>query len=465
MKIINTKIKIDQYWLFTILVSLLLFIPYVFQKGMFLDGVTYAAISNNLSNNIGTYFKPVYSKVILNPFYEHPPFVFWIQSFFFKILGSSYFVERFYSLLTASITGYGVLLIWNLFFKSREHNWFVIFLWITIPIVFWSYSNNILENTLGLFTLFSVYFTIRFHKENKYKFLILASFFIFFAFLSKGFVGIFPLLTSVLYMFFVTKKSTKKILENFKLIIVFTILFLLSFFLFNDLRENVINYMYAQLIPSLQGKREITVNNRFKIVVDLLLELTVPILILLISYFTSKKKKIRYKKESLFFLLIGLSASIPLLISLKQRKFYLIPSFPFFILGFCLLIVPLLEPRLKEFYKKRKIIVVINFLLVIALSVISFSLDGYSRDKNKIQDIEKIVNVVKKGEIISTSKSLNRNWQIVAYFLRKNYISLTSKEGQAYYLKQKNEVLDSEIKDNFKEINLDLSLFNLYKKN
>lgn len=457
--------KLNQYSLFTFLVASILILPSIFQRGMFLDGITYAAISKNLANNIGTPFRLIYTQTIFNPFYEHPPFVFWLQSLFFKVFGSSFLIEKFYSLLSGLFIGWGIILIWNVFFENKKHNWVVIFIWITIPTLFWAYTNNILENSVSVFSIFAVYFLIQFIKTEKYKFLISGGIFIIISFLCKGFIGLFPLVTPLLYVVLFPKELKNKLVINIKLLMIFTFISFVLLSFFPDLKQNLINYFDSQLIPSLLGKREVTVYNRFKIIIDLIIELTFPILVLVVSFFTSKKRNFPYKKESLFFFLIGISASLPLIISMKQRKFYLVPSFPFYIIGFCLLILPLLEPKLNDLYNKRKkLIVYINIFLLISTLVIVLSFDGYLRDKNQIQDIQKIVSILEEGEIISTSKIFDKDWQTVAYFSREKYVSLTNKKGQKFYLKRKNEVLDKDIEGSFIEINLNLVEYNLYKQ-
>ena len=152
------NIKINIFWWFTILIALLLLIPSIIPKGMFLDGITYATISRNLANGLGTLTKPFYTETIAPIFYEHPPLVFWLQSIFFTFFGDSVYVEKLYSIATGMFTGWGLLLLWRGFAKDndKKFNWIPILLWITTPIVFWAYPNNVLENTLGIFTIFSV---------------------------------------------------------------------------------------------------------------------------------------------------------------------------------------------------------------------------------------------------------------------------------------------------------------------
>ena len=459
------NIKFNQFWLFTILVVLLLMFPSLVQKGMFLDGVTYATISNNLANGFGSFFDLHYTKVLMSHFKEHPPLVFWIQSFFFKVFGNHFWVEKIFSFLNFILTGFGMLLLFNFFFERKKYNWFPILLFIITPLIFWCYNNNILENTLTVFVVFSGYFQLKYLKTNKIHFLIFASFFIIGAFLAKGFVGLFPLITPIIYLSAVDKNYKKYLLTNFLLIVITLLTSVLILYVFPDLKVSLKEYFNTQLIPALKGKREITTQNRFKILFDLVFELTLPIVIFLAVYFTSKIKELLFKKEALFFILVGLSGSLPLIISLKQRKFYLAPTFPFFIVGLSLLILPFIIAKFDVFYKnKKKVLQGINLVLAMVLLVLILNFDGYFRDKDKIQDIEKIAFQVERGSIMSSTKSLTKDWGTVAYLSRINYLSVTNKLEHHYFIKPKKEKISDEVAKSYTKLDLGLVKFDLYKR-
>ncbi len=54
----------------------------------------------------------------LASFHEQPPLVFGIQALFFKLLGNSMYVERFYTFLTACITALLIVVFWKMIFKN-----------------------------------------------------------------------------------------------------------------------------------------------------------------------------------------------------------------------------------------------------------------------------------------------------------------------------------------------------------
>ena len=270
------------FWIITLIVFIILLVPSLVQDGMFLDGVTYSAISKNLANNNGTIWKPFYTKTLYPEFFEHPPLFFFIQSIFFKILGNSLYVERLFSLITAIISLLGIKLIWELFFNKsnlKYYSWMPVFLWIITPIIFWSYKNNMLENLLTVFILFSVIFSLKALIQNKIFYLLLSGLFILFAFLTKGFVGLFPLVIIIIYWITINKISFSKTILYTGILLLFPIVLLFLLFLIEPKSlNNITQYFNIQLIPSIKNNRELA-DYRFYILVRLLNEL-IPIVII-----------------------------------------------------------------------------------------------------------------------------------------------------------------------------------------
>ena len=103
--------KINPYLVIVISILFIILSPKLFNKEMFMDGLIYAAISNNLSENIGSFWDLHFSTTLFNHFYEHPPLAIGLESLFFNYFGHSYLVEKFYSLATFFISGYIICLI------------------------------------------------------------------------------------------------------------------------------------------------------------------------------------------------------------------------------------------------------------------------------------------------------------------------------------------------------------------
>lgn len=247
-----------------------------------------------------------------------------------------------------------------------------------------------------------------------------------------------------------------------------TTLSFLLVILLPEIKINLLKYFNQQFIPALSKAREITTNNRFKIIFDLILNLSIPII--LSVFFAIKKRKgktqknLPYKKSFLFFILIAISASIPLIISLKQRKFYLIPSIPFYALSFSyLLYLPIKEqidkiPKYTLQWLNRVSIIVLVF--IVTFSTVKFG--DFSRDEETIKDIYKISKNIPKGTIISTTEDLWSDWGLVAYMSRIGYLSLDSDNKHEYFLIRKEAKLVSP--NGYEPVNLKLENYILLKR-
>ncbi len=410
-----------QFWFLTITVFVVLLIPSLVQEGMFLDGITYSAISNNLANGIGSIWCPSYTKTMYISFYEHPPLVFIIQSWFFKIFGSAFYTERIYSFFIALMTLIGIVKCWRLFF-SRENDWLPILLWLFVPLISWAYKNNILENTMGVFTIFSIFFITKSLIKKRILYLFLGSSLIVLAFLSKGFVGIFPIIVPIIYAI-VYKNDKITILYFGYSIFLITASIIVSLYVFPELNKNLIHYFNQQLFPALNNQREITTNNRFSILLNLISELLLPIIILLLFAIKDWKKQkinslIQYK-VALFWFLIAISASIPLVLTLKQRTFYTLPSIPFYILSISTLLNPYINSIKEKITPKKSRLIKNSSIFVLSCAILYSILKygDYSRDKEMIKDIYLISKVIPKGTIMKTSNELCEQWSLIAYLV------------------------------------------------
>ncbi|HNK42678.1 MAG TPA: hypothetical protein PL002_15935, partial [Flavobacteriales bacterium] len=139
-----------------------LLLPRLAQDGMFMDGELYAAVAHNEARGYGTFWLPRFSErgvAGLPAFHEHPPLFFGLLATWFRIFGSGFWVERAFSLFTALLLAGLLVLLWRQLIpgdRGRRASWWPILLWIIVPTVFWSYHNNMIENTMGLFTTAAV---------------------------------------------------------------------------------------------------------------------------------------------------------------------------------------------------------------------------------------------------------------------------------------------------------------------
>ena len=284
------------FWLLTISIFIGLIVPILIQDGMFMDGLLYTCVSKNLANNIGTFWNPIFSaswiKAGVTSFHEHPPLVFGIQAIFFKIFGNSIYVERFYSFLTACVTAYLISLTWKLVTKNNHElkklSWLPILLWIIIPVCFWSYQNNVQENTMGIFTLLSVYFSLKglYSNRNIYINLILSGTFVFLASFSKGIPGLFPIAVVGLYWLIKRNISFYKMCLYTLILILIPVIIYSLLLTNNDAYESLSFYVTERLLNRIESTP--TVDNRFYIVYRLFMELLIVLAITFIMLIVYK---------------------------------------------------------------------------------------------------------------------------------------------------------------------------------
>ena len=149
----NWGAKNRPFYAFIIAFFIVMIAPYLLSHGMFMDGIMYATVSNNLANGLGSMSDLAFSETIELHFREHPPLAFWIQSMFYKIFGDSFIIEKLYSALTYLTTGLILRKIWIKVTHQKELAWLPLLFWVSIPIITQAARNNLLENTMMIFTL------------------------------------------------------------------------------------------------------------------------------------------------------------------------------------------------------------------------------------------------------------------------------------------------------------------------
>ncbi|WP_419212207.1 ArnT family glycosyltransferase [Maribacter sp. X9] len=479
MRIKNTITK-QFHWIFLLVLFFSLFAPNLLREGMFVDGIWYAAISHNLELGIGDYWHPSFTKTIFKEFYEHPPLVFWLQSFFFKILGDSFWVERIYCLTVFVATTIIISKCWILIYqndnKLQKLFYLPVFLWMTNFQTFFAYPNNLLECTLTVFTMCSIYCLLKslsFKNVKTYSLIVLAGVFIFLGFLSKGFVALFPLIFFILYFLIFKQKLKSQIIKTSALLLSFVIcaLVLLQF---ESSREFILKYIDIQVIESLRGNRVENIReSRFYIIYGIFKSMPISFgisLVVLFSSFIINDKKIieNTKCKYIFlFLFLGIASSLPLIISLKQAGYYLVPSTPLFILALSIWIAPsfnslLAEIKNKKIYNYSSYIIMLLLLISFALAIKNVGTVD-KRDREHLANLREVIKVVPNNSIINF-KADKLDYSIVGLYQRYNLISLDTSfiEQRKFLVIEKN--VDTTKIQNYKRISNQSENYNIYTR-
>ncbi len=465
-----------QFPFFLISISLILglTLPVLIQDGMFMDGMLYTCVSKNLANGIGSFWFPVFSKYGfggLQTFHEHPPLVFGLQAVFFKVFGNGMYTERIYVLCTLLTTCYLIILIWKYINKGlnvAQVGWLPLILWICIPVCFWSFTNNMHENTMGIFILAAVLFYLRSVKENSFLFLFFSGFFIFLATFSKGIPGFFPIVTPFIYWLCLKKINVKQIIFQSFILLLVPILIYGILFCFDDAKESLTNYFIKRVLHRIG--EDPTVESHFYILGRIFVELLPPIGITTILFLVFRKKITLQKEKAmlaLFFILIGFAGVVPLALTMVQKGFYFIPSLPFFAIGLALLISEPLsgwsEKVLNQSGTKKGIAIfsVLLFGAVIVFSV--FNIGKKSRDAEMLNDVSEFGKVIPEYSSVSISEHRWNDWPLQCYLIRYHNISIDPQHPNNQY-----RIIDKNAEDstvvNYKKVELPTLQFDLYRR-
>jgi 4-amino-4-deoxy-L-arabinose transferase-like glycosyltransferase len=444
----------------------------IFSNGMFLDGLIYSAVSKNLSHGIGTFWNLHFTETFMSDFHEHPPLAFGLQSIFYTLFGESRFVDKAYSIFTVIIVAFIIVKIWQTF--NLKYGWLPLFLWLITPTVFWSSYNNLLENTLTIFTSLSVLFYLKGHENKNYLFVVMSGIMLAMGFLTKGFVAFFPwTLPFLLWIFLKRISFGRMVLDSGGLIIFSLIPLVLLILLFPVIKESLLKYIDNQVIGSI--KNVVTVKSRFDIVMRLCSEIIFPAALGIIFLLWGRLRTSitlflkENSRKSMVFISLGLTGVIPIMVSMKQSGFYILPAYPFFAIAISILIYPLLDSLIIKMNYESKGFIMFKWLaygIFISglLLSISFS-DHFSRDKSRIKDMNTILTAIPGGSIINIKPEMFTDWALHAYFDRFKDISLDQdlKTGRDYLL-IKNEYYSDTLNKNYSLVNLNTSDFKLFKK-
>ncbi len=466
-----------SFWLLAISLIIVLTLPVLIQDGMFMDAVLYTSVSHNLSQGVGTFWFPQFSLHNISgmrAFHEQPPLVFGIQSIFYRIFGESMYVERFYTFLTLCCNTVLIVLLWKEINKNRGNvkklGWLPLILWIIIPVCFWSFSNNMHENTMSVFTLSAalcVYKTFS-QKYFSLSFNILSGVFIFLATFSKGIPGFFPITMPILYWLVNRNFGLKKALAQSLFITAIPVSAYAVLLLLPESSGSLTTYFFERVLHRINSVP--TVDSHFYILFRLIIELLPPLLItgaVLLFEKVSTKKTISTinLREGFFFIFVGLAASVPLMLTLVQKGFYFVPALPFFALGLSSFTGPFLSDRIDRIQLQNR-----SFRWFLFISVFIFiSATGFavlqkgktSRNQAMLHDVYLIGKIVPKKSTIDILPEMWNYWDLQCYLMRYFTISCDTKDQNVFFINDK--TLGLKIPEHYEKVPIKTFQFDLYK--
>lgn len=467
---------------FVIFVFTFLTIPFLdrlIPEGMFFDGLVYSSVGRNMSEGTGSFWNPVFDA----PFRGHPPLAMWLQSLFFRFWGDHFYTEKVYCFVVWAFTVFMIIKIWKTVFKNDEAKnafWLPLLLWYTIPTVLWGYANNVLENTMGVFDLIAVFLIFSSFEADRRKYLYLgvSGICITLASLSKGFPGLFPLAVPLLGYMVLKKGKWSTTFRDTAILVLPGFIFYAVALLFPSSSDFIREYLNIQVISSLKGEndRVDSVLKNFSIVLELFIQLSVPIVLSLTFFLINKKKKwVDLKgtgQSALFFILVGLSASLPVALSIKQRSFYLIPSMPYFCIGLAIWISPVVVALMGKYrisaIATRRLLTSFAVIIVALIGYVSSRAGSIGREKELIHDLKILQKTdLDLGKLGVCDEQIN-DYELQAYAQRYLKAKITDRHQSAVILIDRTKCpgFDYQVlaKPEYEKINLPTQRIDLYKK-
>lgn len=443
-------------------------------EGLSRVGMDNAVISQRMAEGFEDFWLPSLTSPGNPDRMNYLPLGYWIESQWYNLFGdNSFMAEKVYSVLTYFIIAVLMLWIWSLYGMPKKTGWIPLLCWITIPIVSWSATNNLLESTMTMFILLSVVFllksfkistVIRMHKAVSKSvaclhlylagWLVLAALAMEMAFMVKGFSGLFPIVLPLLYWLFLRRDKIINPIIATAIIVMVWIVTIFTVILFSpDIYQHLYNYIHHQMIGGLLHVQ--TVTSRFYIIYVLVVQLVVPLSIIFvlsliriknrpfyryIFYFRNRKKltalQAEYSSIGWMTFALGLSGILPIMLGFKQHEFYIVPTLPFFALASACLLYYLLEDWLAAINKVAQCVLVAMAILIFGSGLVLnvASIHKINSNETLLGDMKIILPFLQQGETVSVSKEVIQNPEVAEYFYRYKQVSFDSMPGQTHLI-------------------------------
>ncbi len=490
---------------FIVVGAFLLFISGNFlSEGLSHVGMDNAVVAQRMSEGFEDFWLPSLSAPGNPDRSNYMPLGYWIESVWYRIFGSSSFMaEKIYSVLTYFIIAALMIWIWTLLGQSRRVGWLPLMCWITIPIVSWSATNNLLESTMTMFVLLSVVFLLKAgrasfisqtrlalgkktgpYRLSRTAWVVLAALMMELAFLVKGFAGLFPIFFPFLYWIIVRRERILfPVFSTGVILVIWMVTIFVAILVSPDIYHHLYNYLHHQLIGGVLHVQ--TVTSHFYILYVLLLQGFIPLLLTAIIciirlksrpfyrylFFWRHTKKltaeqIERSRQGWFFLAVGVSGILPIMLGLKQQDFYIVPTLPFFAIAMACLLYNLIEDWLERINKTAK-------RVLAAMAVILFgsglllninSLNKINSNQVLLNDMRQILPYLSHGEVISVTDEVMSADEVAEYFYRYKNVTFDTIDSHEHLLSMYAQPETPSGDSYFKQMSLPTQQYKLFER-
>lgn len=296
---------------------------------MFMDGMIYAAVAQNLADGIGTFWAPIYQPSAVEPYSEQLPMFTGMESLLFKLFGGTPWTERIFMALAWLATAWGISILQRRWWpeKTKGLNLWIVAIWSSVPLVGWGMGNNIQEMWMAPFTLFAV------SAMSNYKWAWAGGVLTIGSALFKGPQGLFPF-AWIPILGFVGLIDKRVALRQFGMAISTALIVSAGLWLWDDAREAILRNAGNRLVRTFAQNRDVPALQRFWLMGPMLGQWAIIVASATSFYWLHfKNVRLQFDRKAVAFICLALSASLPLMITSEQRDFYLLPSLSFAALG------------------------------------------------------------------------------------------------------------------------------------
>lgn len=403
-------------------------------RGMFMDGLIYTSVASNMAEGVGAFWHPVYTATQFHDFYEHPPLMMWLLSLWFRLFGTGMMAAKAYSVAVLLLTAALMVGVWKQMGFKTGLGWLPLLMLTLIPDVALAAHNNYLESTMTLFVLASVWLVLRGEGVGWH---VLAGLMLAAAFLTKGPTGLFPqALPALLWLFGMRKGFGQAAAGTLAMAAGLAAPMALLWFFVPDAQEFLRKYFENQVI----GGSHVLVTERTYIVKTLFSHTAVVLVVALaVVLFGILRKSApwrptrdSWRRFGLMFAL-ALCGTLPMMVSTKQRAFYLLTVFPFVALAVAALLEPLV--RHMEKYLQRPAMTVATVAVLMA-AVIANALHWQKpgRDKEMLADMDLIAPALQEGETVTITPDLASNNSLHGYWYFYHHVTLDANAQHRHLL-------------------------------
>ncbi|KAB2813840.1 ArnT family glycosyltransferase [Phaeocystidibacter luteus] len=420
--------------LITVGICLILILPLLVMDGMFMDAVMYSSVGRNLSEGVGTFWMPYFTEAhMATPsFHENPPLGYGFMAVFYDVLGRGIHTERIFTGLSFLITAILIVKFWRMIWPTHyKMAWLPVLLWVLNTGVQWSFQNNMMENTMGIFVLGGSMAAYRaFKAENRHIYwAIWAGLLIVCGFLVKGLPAFFVWITPIALALAERHSYKKAIVQSVVMVAVAGVAGV-ALYLYQPARESLEIYLFERTANRLAEGA--TTEDRYFILRVLAESLAIPGILTFIAglIFTRvNNERMQWEPLITFLVILGIAGSLPFVATFVQRGFYLVPVYPFFALAFASILRPVIEKTTSKWRRSPYLQVTGWVLIVLGVGTSIYTAGKIKRDEFVIRDVRLLDEQFESRTLMQTNAELNSNWVFKSYLERYARIAISDRQG------------------------------------